>query len=115
VKAQAKSQSCPGRPRRRGRPDAGHPALRVCGQSALQLIPDHQVIAERIANPRASANRDIERRLEGLAARAQEERKGLVDILNQNIGFWTDIQVNDERPAGAHGQAILGRTLTPPD
>ena len=96
-----------------------------------------------------------------VAARAQEECEGLVDIINQNIGFRADIQVNDElrvglgkakadrlfgspqnpmpetvaiegyrrievgdakqkvielakqRPAGAHGQAILRWTLTP--
>jgi hypothetical protein len=47
-------------------------------------------------NPRAPANRDVERRLHGLAARAQEERERLVDILNENTSLMTDIQVSGE-------------------
>jgi hypothetical protein len=80
---------------RPGGPHAGHPALRVRRQNALRLIQDDQVVAEGIANARASANRDIERGLNGFAARAQEEREGLVDILNQNIGFRADVQVHE--------------------
>jgi len=80
---------------RPGGPHAGHPALRVRRQNALRLIQDDQVVAEGIANARASANRDIERGLNGFAARAQEEREGLVDILNQNIGFRADVKVHE--------------------
>jgi hypothetical protein len=78
-----------------GGPHAGHPPLRVRRQNALRLIQDDQVVAEGIANARASANRDIERGLNGFAARAQEEREGLVDILNQNIGFRADVKVHE--------------------
>src|SRR5271154_5707769 len=104
------------RPRRRRRPDASHPALRVCDQSALRLIQDGEGIAERIADTRASANRDIERRLSGLPARVQEEREGLVNILNQNIGFWTNVHLNRSRTRAHRPIAISkgGSVASPP-
>ena len=65
-------------------------------QLAFGLVQQNQFVAEGVANARASANRDVERMLYRLAARAQEERECLINILNENIGFGTDVQVHDE-------------------
>jgi hypothetical protein len=64
------------------------------------LVQQNQFVAKRVANARASANRDVERSLYRLAARAQEQRERLITIVNDNIGFWTDIQVHDELSVG---------------
>jgi hypothetical protein len=65
-------------------------------QRAFGLVQQNQFVAKRVANARASADRDVERSLYRLAARAQEQRERLINIVNDNIGFWTDVQVHDE-------------------
>ena len=67
--------------------NADHPTLSVGRQPALGLVQQSEFIAEGVANPRAPADCDIERRLHGLAAGADKARDRLVNILNQNIGF----------------------------
>jgi hypothetical protein len=64
------------------------------------LIQQNQFVAEGVANPRASANRDVKRMLYSLAARAQENGERLINIVNQNIGFGTDVQVRHELRVG---------------
>jgi len=77
------------------------------------LIEDDEFIAERIPNARASASRNVERALHGLAARVQEERESCVNIFNQNIGFWADVQVNHELRVGVR-KANPDRLLASP-
>ncbi|HLY00764.1 MAG TPA: hypothetical protein VKR62_18885 [Roseiarcus sp.] len=80
--------------------DAGHPAFRVGRQPALGLVQQGEFIAERVADARAAADRDVERRFDSLAAGAEEERERLLDIVNQNIGFRADAQVAHEFGVG---------------
>src|SRR6185312_311380 len=102
-------------PRRRG-PwlDADHPALRVSRKHAFGLIEEGQFVAERVADARASADRDVERTLDGLAARAHEERERVIDILNQNIGFRTNMQVSYELGVGVR-KGEPDRVFAPPE
>ena len=51
-----------------------------------------------------TANGDVERRLDGPAARAQQERERLVHIVNQNIGFRADVQVANKLRVGVRAQ-----------
>jgi hypothetical protein len=85
---------------RRARLNSGHPPIGVGRQAALGLVEDDQLVAEGIADARAATDRNVERGLDRLAARAQESRESLVNIFNDNIRFWADIQVNDELRVG---------------
>ena len=78
------------------RRDADDATVVVRRQHAFGLIQQNQFVAEGVANARASPDRDVERTLHSLAARAQENGKRLVNIFNQNIGFRTDVQVSHE-------------------
>jgi hypothetical protein len=80
--------------------NAGHPAFRVGRQPALGLVQQGEFIAERVADARAAADRDVERRFDSLAAGAEEDRKRVLDIVNQNIGFRADTQVAHEFGVG---------------
>ena len=80
--------------------NADHPTLSVGRQPALGLVQQSEFIAEGVANPRAPADCDIERRLHGLAAGADKARDRLVNILNQKIGFRAEVQVHDELGVG---------------
>lgn len=51
-------------------PNTNNPALVISRQRAFGLVQQNQIVAEGVANPRASANRDVERTLHRLAARA---------------------------------------------
>jgi hypothetical protein len=65
-------------------------------QSAFRLIQQDEFVAKRVANPRAPADRDVERMLDALAACPKEERKSLVGIGDQNVSLWPDLEVNDQ-------------------
>ena len=69
---------------------------------------------------RETANGDVERRLDGPAAHAQQERERLVHIVNQNIGFRADVQVANKLRVGvraqltASGKVLRGGPISPP-
>ena len=73
-----------------------HPPVGVGRQPAFRLVQQNHFVAEWVANARASANRDVERRLHGLTAGLQEGGESRVRILNDNIGFGANVEVNDE-------------------
>jgi hypothetical protein len=95
--------------------NADHPALLVSRELALRLVQQSEFVAERVANARASANRDVERSLYRLAARAQEQRERLINIVNDNIGFRTDIQVHDELRVGVRKSKADRLVASPQD
>ena len=83
---------------RRGhrRRDADHMAIGVGHQLSLGLIQDDQFVAERIANACATANRQVEWSLKGVAARTYEGRESLVDVAHENIRLRSNVKVYDQ-------------------
>jgi hypothetical protein len=81
---------------RRPRLHPDHSPLGIGRQSAFRLVQQDEFVAKRIANARTPTNRDVERTLNALAARAQEERESLVYVGDQNVRLGSDLQVNDK-------------------
>jgi hypothetical protein len=77
------------------------------------LVQQRQLIAEGVANAGASANGNVERRLYDLASGIYEARDRIVNIMNKNIGFWTDVEVNDELRVGVR-KGEPDRFVAPP-
>jgi DNA-binding MarR family transcriptional regulator len=98
---------------RRPRLNADHPTLTIGRQTTFGLVQQNQLVAERVANARTSADRDVEGRLHSLAARAHEKRERFIDILNYNIGFRADVEVHNELRVRVR-ESKADRFVTPP-
>ena len=73
-----------------------HSPLGVGRQSTFRLVQQDEFVAKGITNAGTPADRNIEWRLNALAACAQETRESLVDIGDQNVRLGSDLQVNDK-------------------
>lgn len=93
--------------------DADHSPIGVGRQSAFRLIQQDEFVAKRVANARATADRDVERSLYAHAACAQEERESLVDVGNHNIRLGSDLQVNDQLRVGLRKSQASRFTASP--
>ena len=91
----------------RSRLDADHLPISGNGQPALRLIQDDDHIAEGIAHPCTSADRDVERWLDGFSPGAQECRECVVDILDEDVRLRADMKVDDQFCVG-FGQRKAG-------
>ena len=60
------------------------------------MIQYDQFIAEGIANACTTANRQVERRLDGVAARVQEDRESLLDVAHENVRLWSNMEMHDQ-------------------
>ncbi|WFU91966.1 hypothetical protein QA644_24320 (plasmid) [Rhizobium sp. CC1099] len=76
--------------------DARDTPLRVRDQRPFRLVQDHNYIAERIADPGASPDRDFEWRLHSLSAGGQEFLKRLIHVIDQDVGLGTDIKMDNQ-------------------
>jgi hypothetical protein len=77
-----------------------HSPLGVGRQSAFRLVQQDEFVAKWIANARTPADRNVERRLNALAACAKEACESLADIGDQNVRLGSDLQVNDKLCVG---------------
>ena len=93
--------------------DADHSPIGVGRQSAFRLIQQDEFVAKRVANARATADRDVERSLYAHAACAQEERESLVDVGNHNVRLGSDLQVNDQVRVGLRKSEARRFTASP--
>jgi predicted nucleic acid-binding protein len=85
---------------RRPRLNADHSPIGIGRQSAFRLIQEDEFVAEGIANARASPDRNVERALDRLAARAQEARESLVGVGDHDVRLGADVQMNDQLRVG---------------
>jgi hypothetical protein len=76
--------------------NAGDPAIGVCHQISFGLIQYRQFVPERVANARTPAYRQVERRLDSLAARPQECRKRFVDVGDDNVRLGPNAEVDNQ-------------------
>ncbi len=98
-------------------PNRPIPSERVWASLAARRILDWSNKPDRWPNgsrtARASATRDVERRLHSLAARVQDDGESFVNIFNQNIRLWTDAQAPHELrlcvPKGEADRFVAGQ------
>jgi hypothetical protein len=78
------------------------------------VIQYDQFVAERVANTRAPTDCDIKRRLDGYPACKQDGCESLVDIADQNVGLWADMQMHNQLRI-CLGQCEAGHFMAPPE
>jgi hypothetical protein len=78
------------------------------------LVQYDQFVAERVANTRAPTYGDIKWLLDGHAACEQDGRESFVDIADQNVRLWADMQMHDQFRI-CLGQREASRFMAPPE